>query len=274
MPFVELLQKKGIQIGIKVDLGPRPIMGTKNETFTQGFDELGARCAAYYKQGARFAKWRAVLRISEADGCPSAIAVKENANGLARYAAICQQNGLVPIVEPEVLMDGPHDVATCERVTEHVIIECYKSLHDAGVLLEGTLLKPNMVCPGSLSESPCTAQDVALATVTALRRSVPVAVPGINFLSGGLSEENASLYLNAINSVPGAKPWNISFSYGRALQASCLKAWQGKAENVAAAQAALMERAKANGEASQGKYAGGSGSANASESLFVSNYVY
>lgn len=275
-PFVELLQKKGIYIGIKVDKGPKPIPGGRpNETFTQGLDGLAERCAKYYSMGCRFAKWRAVLCISLENGSPSIISVKENANGLASYAAICQANGLVPIVEPEVLMDGDHDLVTAERVTEHVLIETYKALHDANVLLEGTLLKPNMVCAGSKCTTTYTPQDIAVATITALRRGVPVAVPGINFLSGGLSEEQASIFLSAINSVPGPKPWNISFSYGRALQASCLKAWLGKKENVPAAQSALMERAKANSEAAEGKYQSSSDqSGAANESLFVSNYVY
>lgn len=268
--FVDVLREKNIIPGIKVDKGVAELRGTDGETFTQGFDSLGARCAEYYKAGARFAKWRAVLKIG--NGQPSNIAVKENANGLARYAAICQDNGLVPIVEPEVLMDGTHNLETTVRVTEHVIAEVYHALHEANVLLEGTILKTNLVCPGSTSPDQVSPQQVAHATLTVLQRTVPAAVPTINFLSGGLSEEDASIYLNALNALNTKKPWNLSFSYGRALQASCLKAWSGKPENIPAAQAALLARAKANGEASLGTYAGSSSASK--ESLFVSNYVY
>jgi len=269
-PFVDVLKSKGIYTGIKVDKGVRELRGTDGETMTQGFDDLAIRCAKYYEQGARFAKWRAVLKIGS--GCPSIISVKENANGLARYAAICQDNGLVPIVEPEILMDGEHTIDVTVKVTEHVLVEVYKALHDANVLLEGTLLKPNMVVQGSECKEKCSAAQVGHATVTALSRAVPVAVPGITFLSGGLSEEQASLNLNAMNQTDLKRPWTLTFSFGRALQASCLKAWQGKKENVAAAQAALTARAKANSEASLGTY---QGSADAStESLFVSNYSY
>lgn len=264
------MQKKNIIPGIKVDKGVAPLRGTDGETYTQGFDSLAERCAKYYEAGARFAKWRAVLKIG--NGQPSYISVKENANGLARYAAICQDNGLVPIVEPEVLMDGEHTIETTVKVTEHVLAIVYKALHDANVLLEGTILKTNMVCAGS-GAAPASPQQVAHATLTVLQRTVPVAVPTINFLSGGLSEENASVYLNAMNALDTKRPWNISFSYGRALQASCLKAWSGKKENVAEAQKVLLVRSKANAEASLGKYKG-SNDAAAQESLFVSNYSY
>jgi len=270
-PFVDVLKSKGIIPGIKVDLGVKELRGTNGETYTQGFDDLDKRCAKYYQQGARFAKWRAVLKIGE--GQPSDISVKENANGLARYAAICQDNGLVPIVEPEVLMDGSHSIEVAVRVTEHVLAEVYKSLHDAHVLLEGTILKTNLIGPGSTCPEQVSPEQVAHATVTVFQRTVPVAVPSVNFLSGGLSEEAASVYLNALNAFPGKKPWNLSFSYGRALQASCLKAWRGDAGNVSAAQQALLTRAKANSEASLGQYKGSS-DASANESLFVSNYVY
>jgi fructose-bisphosphate aldolase class I len=272
VPFVELLKKKGIVTGIKVDKGVKILRGTDEETWTQGFDDLDVRCQKYYKLGARFAKWRAVLKISST-GCPSELAIQENARGLARYAAICQDNGLVPIVEPEVLMDGDHSIVTSAKVTQRVLAATYKALHDANVLLEGTLLKPNMVLNG-LSNKASPPGEVGKATVTVLLRTVPPAVPGINFLSGGQSEEEASLNLNAINSVQPGKPWNLSFSYGRALQASCIKTWRGNTENVAKAQAVLLERARANGEASLGKYKGGAGGDLASESLFVSNYVY
>jgi len=274
VPFAELLKKKGIIIGIKVDKGVKNLRGTAEESFTQGFDDLDARCQKYYKLGARFAKWRAVLKISSSEGCPSELSIEENTRGLARYAAICQDNGLVPIVEPEILMDGNHSLAVSVKVTQRVLAATYKALHDANVLLEGTLLKPNMVLNG-LSNKPASHSEVGRATLTVLSRTVPPAVPGITFLSGGQSEEDASLNLNAINTTSGIpKPWNVSFSYGRALQASCIKTWRGNKENVPKAQAVLLERARANSEASLGKYKGGAGGDSAEESLFVSNYVY
>jgi len=274
VPFVELLKKKGVVPGIKVDKGVKILRGTKDESFTQGFDDLGTRCAKYYAQGARFAKWRAVLKISVDDGLPSELGIQENAKGLALYAAICQDHGLVPIVEPEVLMEGDHSIEVSARVTYRVLAATYKALHDYNVLLEGTLLKPNMVL-GGMKNPPCPPEQVAVATLTVLRRTVPPAVPGIVFLSGGMSEEEASVNLNAINSIKELpRPWLCSFSYGRALQKSALKAWQGKPENVAAGQAAFLERSKANGLATLGKYEGGAGGKSASESLFVSNYVY
>jgi len=259
-------------IGIKVDMGVVPLPGTDGETTTQGLDKLAERCQKYYQAGARFAKWRSVLRIGKSE--PSELSIHENATVLARYAAICQQSGLVPIVEPEILMDGDHDLETAIFVATKVLTHVYKVLNDHHVYLEGTLLKPNMVCPGVDCPKKYTPQDVAHATVTALRRSVPVAVPGITFLSGGQSEEEATLHLNAINQVPGARPWKLTFSYGRALQASCLQAWKGKKENVAEAQKAFLIRAKANSEAAVGKYAGGSAAAGSDKSLYVKNYSY
>jgi len=272
-PFVELLKKKGVLTGIKVDKGVKDLRGTHGETYTQGFDDLDVRCQKYYSLGARFAKWRAVLKISVHDSCPSELSIEENTRGLARYAAICQDNGLVPIVEPEILMDGDHTLDVSVKVTQRVLAATYKALHDANVLLEGTLLKPNMVLNG-LSNKSVSPAEVGLATLTVLLRTVPPAVPGITFLSGGQSEEDASLNLNAINQAPLPRPWNVSFSYGRALQASCIKTWRGNKENIAKAQAVWVERAKANSEAALGKYQGGAGGASASESLFVSNYVY
>lgn len=267
--LVKLLQDKGIVLGIKVDKGVVPLYGTDGETCVQGFDGLAERCAKYYEAGARFAKWRAVLKIGSS--LPSELSVHENAYGLARYAAICQANGLVPIVEPEILMDGSHDINTCAAVTERVIAACYKALSDHHVLLEGTLLKPNMVTPGAESGSQASPEEIGAATVRVLQRTVPPAVPGVHFLSGGQSEEQASANLNAMNALPGAKPWALSFSYGRALQASTLKAWGGKAENVAAAQKALMTRAQANSLASLGKLGQ---EANGGESLYVKDYKY
>ncbi|CAE1178257.1 ALDO [Acanthosepion pharaonis] len=262
----------GIIPGIKVDKGVVPLMGTFNECTTQGLDGLAERCAEYKKGGAQFAKWRCVLKIGP--HTPSYQAMMENANVLARYAMICQQNGLVPIVEPEVLPDGDHDLATSQKVTEQVLAFTYKALADHHIFLEGTLLKPNMCTAGQSCSAKFTPQQNALATVTALRRSVPAAVPGITFLSGGQSEEDATINLNAINNCPLGKPWVLSFSYGRALQASVLKAWEGKDENVKKGQEQLLIRAKANGLAALGKYGGSSDSAAASESLYIKNHAY
>lgn len=269
--FVELLQEKNIVPGIKVDKGVVIIGGTEDETATQGLDKLGERCAEYYSKGCRFAKWRAVLKIDMKAGCPSPMAMAENAHGLARYASICQDNGLVPIVEPEVLCDGTHTIEECAEASEMVYAAVVKELQDQKVLLEGALLKPNMITPGSDCPEKATAGDIAFYTVRTLSRTIPAAMGGINFLSGGQSEEEASQNLNAMALLKGVpKPWNLSFSYGRALQASCLKAWEGKDENIEAGQKAFMERAKGNGDATLGKYEGG-GSA---EDLHVKNYVY
>jgi len=267
-PFVKMLQSKGMIPGIKVDKGVVPLGGTDGETETQGFDDLGKRCAKYYEQGARFAKWRAVLKISET--CPSELSMHQNAYGLARYAAICQENGLVPIVEPEILSDGNHDINKCAAVTEKVLATVYKALSDHHVLLEGTLLKPNMVLAGA--DSPeVDVRTAAYLTVRTLSRTVPPAVPGITFLSGGQSEETATAHLVAMNQVEDiSRPWALSFSFGRALQASSLKAWGGKEENLKAGQEAFMVRAKANGEATLGK-----GNLEAKgESLYVKDYKY
>ncbi|KXN71550.1 fructose-bisphosphate aldolase [Conidiobolus coronatus NRRL 28638] len=271
-PFAKVLAEQGIIVGIKVDKGTYTLPGTDGETTTQGLDGLAERCAKYYEQGARFAKWRSVLKIGANE--PSQLSIEENANVLARYAAVCQQNGLVPIVEPEILMDGDHDLERAVEVTTKVLVEVYKKLNLHRVYLEGTLLKPNMVCPGQDCPKKYTPEDIGLATVTVLRRSVPAAVPGITFLSGGQSEEEATLHLNAMNKVPGEKPWALTFSYGRALQATVLKVWGGKQENVAEAQKALLVRAKANSEACQGIYQGGANNGTASESLYVKDYKY
>ncbi|EFJ12082.1 hypothetical protein SELMODRAFT_425653 [Selaginella moellendorffii] len=270
-PFVELMKEGGVLPGIKVDKGIVELPGTEGETATTGLDGLGERCAAYYKAGARFAKWRAVLKIGEKE--PTDLAIDENAHGLARYSIICQENGLVPIVEPEILSDGSHDIKKCAEVTERVLIACYKHLINNHVLLEGTLLKPNMVTGGS--DGPKSSnEDIARYTILALQRTVPVAVPGIMFLSGGQSEEEATLNLNAMNKFNTMKPWTLSFSYGRALQQSTLKAWSGKKENIPNAQKVLLGRCKANSDATLGRYVGGAGGASASESLYVKNYKY
>ncbi|KNA08949.1 hypothetical protein SOVF_158110 [Spinacia oleracea] len=270
-PFVDVMKDGGVLPGIKVDKGTVELAGTNGETTTQGLDGLAQRCAQYYTAGARFAKWRAVLKIGPTE--PSPLAILENANGLARYAIICQENGLVPIVEPEILVDGTHDIDRCAEVSERVLAACYKALNDHHVLLEGTLLKPNMVTPGSESKK-VTPEVIAEYTVRTLQRTVPPAVPGVMFLSGGQSEEEATLNLNAMNKLETKKPWTLSFSYGRALQQSTLKAWQGKEENVAKAQEVFLARAKGNSEATLGKYQGGAGGADASESLHVKDYKY
>jgi len=272
IPFVKVLTDNGIIPGIKVDKGTVNLAGTLDESTTQGLDGLAERCAEYKKQGCGFAKWRCVLKIGP--HTPSYLSMLENANVLARYAMICQQNGLVPIVEPEVLPDGDHDLETAQKVTEQVLAFVYKALADHHIFLEGTLLKPNMVTAGQSCTKKYTPEQVAVATVTALRRTVPAAVPGITFLSGGQSEEEASVHLNAINQAPGVKPWALSFSFGRALQASVLKSWKGQSENVKAAQEELLRRAKINGLASQGKYQGGTASAAGGESLFVKDHKY
>jgi len=270
--FTDLLVKQGIVPGIKLDLGVVPLAGTIGEGTTQGLDKLAERAAVFKKGGCGFAKWRCVLTIST--HTPSHLGMLENANVLARYASICQAAGLVPIVEPEVLCDGEHDLARAQKVTEQVLSFVYKALADHHVYLEGTLLKPNMVTPGQSSASKSSHADIGLATVTALRRGVPAAVPGITFLSGGQSELDATANLDAINKVTLGKPWKLTFSYGRALQASVLKAWGGKDENIVNAQKVLLQRARANGFASLGKYEGEDANSAAAESLFVAKHAY
>lgn len=266
-----MITKAGSIVGIKLDTGTVDLAGTDGETTTQGLDGLAARCKEYYNLGARFAKWRCVLKIDPAKGQPTYLSVLENANVLARYASICQQNRLVPIVEPEILMDGAHDLPTAMDAAEKTLAAVYKALSDHHIYLEGSLLKPNMVTPGADCPTKYTEKDVGLATVTVLRRTVPAAVPGITFLSGGQSEIEASQHLNAINQA-GPAPWALTFSYGRALQASVLKAWAGKPENVKAAQEVLLKRAKLNGLAAVGKYTGEEAAAGAGESLYVKDY--
>ena len=268
--MVAKLEKQGIVPGIKVDKGLKPLVGgLEHETYCSGLDGLTERASDYYARGARFAKWRAVLQIT-ADG-PSDLAIRENAWGLARYARSVQEAGLVPIIEPEILMDGNHDILTTSEIQEKIIKEVYFACQQNGVYLEGTLLKPSMTVPGADYEGKSDPKNVALATVTTLLRSVPAAVPGIVFLSGGLSEEEASLYLNEMNLLAADKPWNLSFSYGRALQHSCLRAWAGG--NIDKGQKALIARAQANSEASKGLYVLGS-QPSSDEKLFVSGYTY
>lgn len=269
--LVELLQSKGILPGIKVDKGLVVIPGTNDENATQGLDGLADRCKKYYEKGCRFAKWRAVVKIG--DGRPSQLSCLETAHSLARYAAICQDNGLVPIVEPEILSDGDHSIEVCAQASERVFKQVMQSLLEHNILLEGMLLKPNMVTPGATCADRKTAAEIAWMTVRTLSRTMVPAIPGIMFLSGGQSEEEATLNLNEMNKIDARiRPWSLSFSYGRALQSSCLKAWQGKPENVKAAQDALITRARANSEATLGKYAGGA--AGDTSSQFVANYSY
>jgi fructose-bisphosphate aldolase class I len=272
--FCEYLAAKGIISGIKVDKGLQDIPGTDGETSTKGLDSLAAMCKKFYDKGCRFAKWRAVLKISK--GTPSLLAIQENAWGLARYAAICQENGLVPIVEPEILNDGDHSIEVSQKVTEQVLSVVFKALQDNNIFFEGCLLKPNMVTPGSSfpDKAKVTPAEIAARTVKALSRTAVPALVGVCFLSGGQSEEEASVQLNAMNSLSNIRrPWSLTFSYGRALQHSCLKAWQGKDENIKAAQEVFLVRAKANSEATLGKYQGSQDEA-AKESLFVANYKY
>ena len=253
MPLVKLIEAGGMIPGIKVDKGAKDLAGFPGEKVTEGLDGLRDRCNEYAGLGARFAKWRAVYTIGE--DVPSAACLTANAHGLARYAAISQEAGLVPIVEPEVLMDGDHTIDDCEAVTEEVLRIVFAELSVQEIELEGMLLKPNMVLSGKDCPERAGVEDVAERTLRCLKRSVPAAVPGIVFLSGGQSDEVATLHLNAMNKLAENPPWKLSFSYGRALQAGPLKAWGGQAENLPAAQEVLFARAKANGEATLGAYA-------------------
>lgn len=270
--LVDVIRKQGAVPGIKLDLGVIPLSGTLDEGTTQGLDNLDKRCAEFKKGGCDFAKWRCVLHIGEHK--PSHLALLTNANVLAQYASICQRNGLVPIVEPEVLCDGTHSIEQCQKASELAFAYQYKALADYHVFLEGTLLKPNMITPGQSSPQKATPEQIAAATVTALSRTVPSAVPGVVFLSGGQSEVDATKNLNAINQCPLQKPWTLSFSYGRALQASVIREWGGKDENVQKAQTVLLHRAKANGDAQLGNYAGEDSAAAAAQSLFVAKHAY
>jgi fructose-bisphosphate aldolase, class I len=251
-PFPKLLESKGIIPGIKVDAGAKPLALTDGETITEGLDGLRARLEEYRELGARFAKWRATYSI--APDKPSEYCVWTNAHALARYASLCQEAGLVPIVEPEVLQDGTHTIAESRVATGRVLQGVYTELHDQRVDFRGTLLKPNMVLSGYEASHRASVDDVAEVTLECFYKHVPAAVPGIVFLSGGQTDEDATAHLNAMNA-KGPHPWQLSFSYGRALQAPALKAWAGKPENVAAAQRAYYHRAKMNGAARTGMYA-------------------
>jgi len=250
-PLPKIIEATGALPGIKVDAGAKPLPFCPGELITEGLDGLGKRIDEYVSLGAKFAKWRAVIDIGK--NMPSYNCINANAQALARYAALCVEGGLVPIVEPEVLMDGDHDIDTCEKITEWVLKEVYAQLYYAKVPLEKTVLKPNMVIAGKKCANQASRQDVAERTLRVLKQCVPPAVPGIAFLSGGQSEEDATAHLSLMNQ-RGPLPWRLSFSYGRALQAAPLKAWGGKPENVAAGQRAFAHRARMNGTATLGKW--------------------
>ena len=252
-PFPEYLTNLNVIPGIKVDKGAHNLPGTEGEKVTEGLDGLDARLKEYYELGARFAKWRAVITINESE--PSSSCVAANVHALARYAALCQENGIVPIVEPEILMDGSHTIEDSFIVTEEVLHSVFYELYGQNVLLEGMILKPNMVLSGYKCSEQASVDEVAEMTVTVLKRCVPSAVPGIAFLSGGQSNEDATAHLNSMNKIfDNNSPWNLTYSYGRALQAPALDAWGGKEENVPAAQDAFYKRAKLNSLATKGDY--------------------
>lgn len=252
--LVDVLRANHILPGIKVDIGAKPLAGCPGETVTEGLDGLRERITEYRSLGAGFAKWRAVIAIG--DGLPTGACLSANAHALARYAALCQEGDLVPIVEPEVLMDGSHDIETCENVTEATLRTVFAALADQRVILEAMLLKPNMVVPGRESDRQTGVDEVSERTLGVLKRTVPAAVPGIVFLSGGQSSEDATAHLNAMNAGFGPLPWALSFSYGRALQDQALKTWRGQEENWGAAQERLLRRARLNSAAALGHYLG------------------
>lgn len=259
-PLVKLIEQAGSIPGIKVDAGAKAMAAFPGEQVTEGLDGLRERLAEYHKLGARFAKWRAVIDIGRGGdkAMPTYGCIKANAHALARYAALCQEAGIVPIVEPEVLMDGDHDIDRCYEVTELTLKTLYAELYEARVALEGSILKPNMVIAGKKSAKQASAAEIAEKTVNCFRRTVPAAVPGIVFLSGGQSDEDATANLNAMNAgYRNVMPWALSFSYGRALQAAPLKAWGGKSQNVAAGQRAFAHRAKMNSLAQLGEWSDG-----------------
>ena len=251
-PLISLLVDRGVVPGIKVDQGAKPLAGAPGEKVTEGLDGLRDRLEEYRRMGARFAKWRAVFTIAE--GLPTEACIQANAEALARYAALCQEQGLVPIVEPEVLMDGDHTIERCEEVTGKVLQAVFNELFEQNVALEGILLKPNMVLAGKDCPAQPSVEEVAEATLRTLRRHVPPAVPAIVFLSGGQDHVLATQHLAAINRLEGPKPWTLSFSYGRALQDEALEAWQGRSENVPAGQNAFYHRAKCDSAAALGRY--------------------
>ena len=252
-PFATALASIGIIPGIKVDLGAKPMAASPGEKITEGLDGLRARLAEYFEMGARFSKWRAVFSIDNA--IPSRGCVEANAQALARYAALCQEAGLIPVVEPEVLMEGDHTIDVCSQVTERVLRTVFRELYSQHVKLEGIILKPNMVLPGLTCPLQNTVEEVAIATVTCLLRAVPAAVPGVVFLSGGQSGELASARLNAMNvQYKSRLPWELSFSFGRAIQEPALEIWRGDHANITAAQQALYHRARCDRAAHRGEY--------------------
>ena len=254
--FPDFLSDLGVIPGIKVDAGAKHLSGTDDEKVTEGLDGLDDRLKEYYSLGARFAKWRAVITIGDSE--PSGTCISANAHALARYASLCQKNGIVPIVEPEILMDGAHPIEDSFFVSEEVLHTVFYELYGQNVELEGMVLKPNMVLSGYNCPDQASVEQVAELTVTVFKRSVPSAVPGIAFLSGGQSDEHATAHLNAMNQLIGDNsPWNLTFSYGRALQAPALKAWAGKDENISDAQEAFYKRAKLNSLATKGDYSAG-----------------
>jgi fructose-bisphosphate aldolase, class I len=250
-PLVKIIEQSGAIPGIKVDEGTQALPNCPNELVTVGLDKLAERLKKYYERGARFAKWRAVIDISQ--HLPTMTAIHVNAHALARYAALCQAAQIVPIVEPEVLMDGDHDIERCYDVTQRVLNKTFQELRVQRVALEGMILKPNMVVPGKKSPQQASVEKVAEKTVRLLKACVPAAVPGIAFLSGGQSDEDATAHLDAMNRI-GGLPWRLTFSYGRALQAAPLRAWSGKPENVAAGQRAFTHRARMNSLAARGEW--------------------
>jgi fructose-bisphosphate aldolase class I len=250
-PFPKFLDDLGIVPGIKVDTGAKPLAGHNGETVTEGLDGLRDRLVEYYSLGARFAKWRAVINID--DMLPSDFCIKANAHALARYSALCQEQNIVPIVEPEVLMDGDHSVERCEEVTNKVLKTVFKELREHAVNLEGIVLKPNMIISGAKADNRADSNAVALATIRCLKKNVPESVPGIAFLSGGQTSEEATEHLGLMNKM-GDLPWELSFSYGRALQASPLNVWSGNEDNFSAGQQAFLKRAKLNSLAHAGEY--------------------
>jgi fructose-bisphosphate aldolase, class I len=250
-PLVEVIAQSGALPGIKVDKGTKPLPECPGELITEGLDGLGERLAEYYKLGARFAKWRAVIDIGP--GIPTYNCIMTNAHALARYAALCQSENIVPIVEPEVLMDGDHDIDRCAAITEWTLKTVFEQLYYQRVALEGMVLKPNMAISGKKAAKKASVEEVAEKTLRVLMACVPASVPGIAFLSGGQSDEDATAHLDAMNRM-GPLPWKVSFSYGRALQAAPQKAWSGKSENVAAAQRAFSHRAMMNGLAARGEW--------------------
>ena len=253
-PFVDVLRERGQVIGIKVDAGAKALAGSPGEKVTEGLDGLRDRFVEYYDMGARFAKWRAVITIGDG-GRPTRACIEANAHGLARYAALAQEGGLVPVIEPEVLINGDHDIATCERVTEEVLDEVFRQLYHQNVMLEGTILKTSMVISGKEAANRASVEEVADRTIETLRRAVPAALGGVVFLSGGQGEEEATAHLNAMHQRHGDRlPWPLSFSYARAIQGPALNHWHGDPANVAECQRLVFTRAKFNGLATEGKY--------------------